>query len=71
MELIALISCSVDIAYYIHRFAITVPLINCATSIYAGFVVFAVLGYMAHEAGVDVKDVVNSGKLSDGFPMIK
>jgi len=38
-----------------------VPLINCLTSVYAGFVIFSVLGYMAAQAGVEVKDVVDSG----------
>ena len=44
------------------RYAIAVPLLNCCTSFYAGFVIFSVLGYMANEAGVAVGEVVNSGK---------
>ena len=39
-----------------------VPLINCGTSLYAGFVIFSVLGYMAKQAGVDVEDIADSGK---------
>jgi len=34
---------------------------NTGTSLYAGFVVFSVLGFMAHELNVDVKAVVASG----------
>ncbi|XP_041374202.1 sodium- and chloride-dependent glycine transporter 1-like [Gigantopelta aegis] len=43
------------------RDAIMVPIINCLTSFYAGFVVFATLGYMAHVRGVDVSNVTASG----------
>ncbi|VDN09816.1 unnamed protein product [Dibothriocephalus latus] len=43
------------------RDAILVSCINCATSIYAGFVVFATLGFMAQSRGVEIKDVATSG----------
>jgi len=45
----------------IYRFSVVVPLINCGTSLYAGFVIFSVLGYMAKQAGVRVEDIVDSG----------
>merc|ERR1719323_626456 len=45
----------------IYRDAIMIPIINCATSIYAGFAVFAVLGYLAHVKNVNVADVADSG----------
>ena len=35
--------------------------INSATSFLAGFVIFAVLGYMAHRLNVDVKDIAADG----------
>lgn len=34
---------------------------NCLTSVFAGFVIFSVLGFLATEMGVEVKDVVESG----------
>jgi len=34
---------------------------NCLTSVVAGFAIFSVLGFMAKELGVQVKDVVTSG----------
>ena len=37
-------------------------LINCGTSVFAGFVIFAVLGFMANNHNVDVKHVVADGK---------
>ncbi|KAK7111566.1 sodium- and chloride-dependent glycine transporter 1-like [Littorina saxatilis] len=43
------------------RDSLMVPIINCATSIYAGFVVFSVLGYMANLRGVPVANVTQGG----------
>ena len=39
-----------------------VPLINCGTSIFAGFVIFSVLGFLANQKGSTVHDVVSQGK---------
>ncbi|XP_066523176.1 sodium- and chloride-dependent GABA transporter 2-like isoform X2 [Hoplias malabaricus] len=35
--------------------------LNSGTSIFAGFAVFSVLGYMAHELNLSMQDIVNSG----------
>ncbi|CAB1317517.1 unnamed protein product [Coregonus sp. 'balchen'] len=34
---------------------------NCATSVYAGFVIFSILGFMAHHLNVDVSEVADHG----------
>ncbi|PVD38280.1 hypothetical protein C0Q70_00891 [Pomacea canaliculata] len=44
-----------------NRDAIMVPIINCSTSFYAGFVVFSTLGYMANVKGTDVGSVTKGG----------
>ena len=43
------------------RDALLVSIINCATSIYAGFVIFCILGFMAYEKGVGVSEVAAGG----------
>ncbi|XP_049860179.1 sodium- and chloride-dependent GABA transporter 1-like [Schistocerca gregaria] len=44
-----------------HRDAIVVSATNALTGVLAGFVVFSVLGFMAHEMGEPVSEVVASG----------
>nr|XP_011456838.2 sodium- and chloride-dependent glycine transporter 1 [Crassostrea gigas] len=44
-----------------YRDAMIVPLINCGTSVFAGLVIFSVLGFMSHETGIDIKNVVTQG----------
>ena len=39
-----------------------VSLINCATSVFGGFVIFSVLGFMSVKTGVPVKDVATDGQ---------
>ena len=45
-----------------HRDTMIVTIGNCLTSFFAGFVIFSILGFMAHERGVSVPDVVKSGR---------
>ncbi|KAL8582810.1 hypothetical protein ACOMHN_066826 [Nucella lapillus] len=44
-----------------YRDAILVSVINCGTSIFAGFAIFSLLGHMAHENNQLVEDVADSG----------
>ncbi|XP_077190145.1 sodium- and chloride-dependent glycine transporter 1 isoform X4 [Paroedura picta] len=44
-----------------YRDSIIISITNCATSVYAGFVIFSILGFMASHLGVDVSKVADHG----------
>lgn len=45
----------------LYRDAIIISVLDTFTSLLAGCVIFSVLGTMANEKGVEIKDVVSSG----------
>ncbi|KAK0077863.1 hypothetical protein PV326_009741 [Microctonus aethiopoides] len=45
----------------VYKDALLTSVINSATSFIAGFVIFSVLGYMAHASGRSIKDVATEG----------
>nr|CAI5847620.1 unnamed protein product [Callosobruchus analis] len=53
--------CSHIIHFRFSRDSIIIPIVNCGTSILAGFVVFSVIGFMAHETGMPISTVVTGG----------
>ncbi|XP_067006228.2 sodium-dependent nutrient amino acid transporter 1 [Anabrus simplex] len=50
-----------DFHHNIHRDAIIVTTMDTFTSLLAGCTIFSILGNLAHELGMDVKDVVKGG----------
>ena len=45
--------------------AIIVSVMDCLTSIFAGLVIFSIIGYMASELGKDVSEVAAEGMLEN------
>ncbi|XP_076457390.1 sodium- and chloride-dependent glycine transporter 1-like [Babylonia areolata] len=41
--------------------SVLVSVMDCLTSVFAGLVIFSIIGYMAHQLGVSVKDVATEG----------
>lgn len=47
---------------HLDRDAVVVTIVNCVTSFYGGFLIFSVIGFMAHEAGLEVEEVITAGQ---------
>ena len=45
--------------------AIVVSVMDCLTSIFAGLVIFSIIGYMASELGKDVSEVAAEGRFQN------
>ena len=56
--LVSVIFCEITI----FRDSLIISLVNCGTSVFAGFVIFATVGYMAHAQGKSVEEVASEGK---------
>ena len=52
-----------DIHTNIFTTALLVPVVNCLTSVFAGFAVFSYIGILAENANLGVDEVVDSGEL--------
>lgn len=48
--------------FLLFRDAVSLALVNCFTSVFAGVVVFSVLGHMSHNTGMPIEKVATSGK---------
>ena len=58
-----LLSLQYYVLLYLHDYRDTLIVCfgNCLTSVFAGFAIFSILGFLALELGVDVEDVVKGG----------
>lgn len=50
------------ITIFFYRDSVIVAFGDMFISLYSGFVIFSILGYMAHDLGVEVKDVADEGR---------
>ncbi|OQV16286.1 Sodium- and chloride-dependent glycine transporter 1 [Hypsibius exemplaris] len=50
-----------DFHVNVYKYGIAIPVLNFFTSLLGGFAVFAIIGYLAHQSGVPVHQVVAQG----------
>ena len=54
--------CKLLYMVYFYRDSIILTLVSEGTSIFGGFAIFTIVGYMAHQTGKPVDEVVQAGK---------
>lgn len=50
-----------ELSFLHSRDAMMISITNCVTSIFAGLVIFSVVGFMAHEMNKSVEEVASQG----------
>ena len=50
-----------SVSFFFRRDSLLIAVMNSVTSILAGFAIFSIVGYMAHETGQNVDSVVSQG----------
>ena len=53
---------------FVVRDSLIIAFVNCGTSVFAGFVIFATVGYMAQTQGKSVEDVASEGSCTIKIP---
>ena len=60
--------CSSNYFLFVQREAMLIPVINHLTSLYGGFLIFSVIGFISEATGLSVDDVISSGEIKTHFP---
>ena len=53
-----------------YRDTLLIAVLNSVTSIFAGFVIFSIVGFMSVSTGKEVEDVVSQGKSQSNYERI-